>query len=82
MVALYVVFVAALLHRFVTACAQSVTDNVKSMGVSLSVCSIPGQPLNARLAAANSYELGLGIHGEPGAKSGVIATRTHCTMFS
>ena len=47
-------------------------DSVRSLGVSLSVCSIPGQPINPRLDDSTSYELGLGIHGEPGAKSGAM----------
>lgn len=50
--------------------ASLVAENVKSLGVSLSVCSTPGQAVDPRLNDSDLYELGLGIHGEPGAKSG------------
>jgi dihydroxyacetone kinase len=36
------------------------------MGVALSVCTLPGQVTSDRLGA-QKMELGLGIHGEPGA---------------
>lgn len=39
---------------------------VASIGLSLTSCSIPGQPFEERVGA-NEVELGLGIHGEPGA---------------
>ena len=43
---------------FVRRAAQQAADCVKSIGVSLSVCSIPGKPVNQRLSGAGSYELG------------------------
>ena len=49
----------------VAAVARAVAGETRSLGVSLSGCSIPGQPSTERLAA-NEGELGLGIHGEPG----------------
>ncbi|GLK72060.1 dihydroxyacetone kinase subunit DhaK [Ancylobacter dichloromethanicus] len=45
--------------------ARAAAADIASLGVSLSSCSIPGQPFEARLGAEEG-ELGLGIHGEPG----------------
>lgn len=45
--------------------AHAVAADIASLGVSLSSCSIPGQPFEERLGE-NEGELGLGIHGEPG----------------
>ncbi|WP_428032419.1 dihydroxyacetone kinase subunit DhaK [Ancylobacter sp.] len=45
--------------------ARAAAVDIASLGVSLSSCSIPGQPFKERLGAQEG-ELGLGIHGEPG----------------
>ncbi|MCK0207093.1 dihydroxyacetone kinase subunit DhaK [Starkeya koreensis] len=45
--------------------ARAAAADIVSLGVSLSSCSIPGQPFEARLGP-DEGELGLGIHGEPG----------------
>ncbi|MCO5548200.1 hypothetical protein L7F22_001657 [Adiantum nelumboides] len=50
----------------VTAEASRVAELVGTMGVALSVCTIPGQVTSDRLDSGK-MELGLGIHGEPGA---------------
>lgn len=50
----------------VTAEAVKTADVVGTMGVALSVCTIPGQVTSDRLDSGK-MELGLGIHGEPGA---------------
>ncbi|MCJ2138367.1 dihydroxyacetone kinase subunit DhaK [Methylobacterium sp. J-026] len=50
--------VAALAHRAAAA---------KSLGIAVSTCTIPGSPRSERLAEGQA-ELGLGIHGEPGAE--------------
>ena len=50
----------------VTAEARAAADNVGSMGVALSTCTLPGAAPNARLDG-DLVEIGLGIHGEPGA---------------
>ena len=42
-------------------------SRLASIGVALSTCSIPGQPREDRLRPGEA-ELGLGIHGEPGAQ--------------
>jgi dihydroxyacetone kinase len=49
--------------------AQATADAMGTMGVALSVCTLPGAELNTRLAGADAMELGLGIHGEPGAEA-------------
>jgi dihydroxyacetone kinase len=41
---------------------------VITVGASLGVCSLPGVVRDSRLDG-NNYELGLGIHGEPGAQN-------------
>ncbi|CAA0811273.1 Dihydroxyacetone kinase [Striga hermonthica] len=50
----------------VAAEAKRASEMVGTMGVALSVCSIPGQVPSDRLGPGK-MELGLGIHGEPGA---------------
>ncbi|GAB4842758.1 hypothetical protein Ancab_012733 [Ancistrocladus abbreviatus] len=50
----------------VTAEAKRVSEMVGTMGVALSVCTLPGQVTSDRLGPGK-MELGLGIHGEPGA---------------
>lgn len=51
----------------IKAAAERVARSVVSIGVSLSSCTIPGQPAENRIAPGH-VELGLGIHGEPGAR--------------
>src|SRR5439155_26857770 len=52
--------------RTVKEAAQDVAGAIRSLGVSLSACTIPGQKMAGRLGEGEA-ELGLGIHGEPGA---------------
>lgn len=47
--------------------AERVARSVRSLGISLSTGTIPGQPTEARIGP-DEVELGLGIHGEPGAE--------------
>lgn len=49
----------------VTASAKRVITNVKSIGMSLSTCTVPGSPKEERIPKGKA-ELGLGIHGEAG----------------
>ncbi|MGD9536664.1 MAG: dihydroxyacetone kinase subunit DhaK [Alphaproteobacteria bacterium] len=51
----------------VTQAAQRVIDGVVSIGMSLDTCTVPGSPKEDRIPPAKA-ELGLGIHGEPGAE--------------
>lgn len=53
--------------------ARAVAADIRSLGVSLQGCTIPGQPVTERLAA-NEGELGLGIHGEPGVEKFELAS--------
>ncbi|KAM0842759.1 hypothetical protein ACQ4PT_058156 [Festuca glaucescens] len=50
----------------VAAEAKHASEAVGTMGVALSVCTLPGQVTSDRLGSTQ-IELGLGIHGEPGA---------------
>lgn len=50
----------------VAAEAQAAADAVRSLGVATSVCTVPGQTRSDRLDGM-VIEIGLGIHGEPGA---------------
>lgn len=50
----------------VAAEAREAASRVGSMGVALSTCSLPGAAAPARLGPTE-IEMGLGIHGEPGA---------------
>ncbi len=47
--------------------AERVAGAVRTLGLSLSSRTIPGQPAEVRMGA-DEVELGLGIHGEPGAE--------------
>jgi triose/dihydroxyacetone kinase / FAD-AMP lyase (cyclizing) len=50
----------------VTRAARRAAANVISIGISLNTCTLPGSPKEDRIRAGE-IELGLGIHGEPGA---------------
>ncbi len=45
--------------------AERAANAIRSLGLSLSTCTLPGRPREERLGAGEA-ELGLGIHGEPG----------------
>ena len=47
--------------------AERVARAVRTLGLALSSCTIPGQPAELRMGP-EEVELGLGIHGEPGAE--------------
>lgn len=48
--------------------ARKVVGNLGTMGVGLDTCGLPGQPREASRLEEDEIELGLGIHGEPGAE--------------
>ncbi|WP_435299789.1 dihydroxyacetone kinase subunit DhaK [Timonella sp. A28] len=50
----------------VTRIAQKVNDNVRSMGVALSACTVPHAGEPSFDLADDEIEIGIGIHGEPG----------------
>lgn len=51
----------------VTKSAERVINGLKSLGMSLDTCTVPGAPKEERIPAGKA-ELGLGIHGEAGAE--------------
>ncbi|MCJ2060363.1 dihydroxyacetone kinase subunit DhaK [Methylobacterium sp. J-048] len=51
----------------VAALARRVAASAQSLGIAVSTATIPGSPRSERLAEGQA-ELGLGIHGEPGAE--------------
>lgn len=51
----------------VKAAAERAARGAVSIGLSMSSCTIPGRPTETRMGA-EEVELGLGIHGEPGAE--------------
>ncbi len=57
----------------VTEAANRVIAGVKSIGMSLSTCTIPGSPKEDRIPAGKA-ELGLGIHGEAGVEQVEFST--------
>ncbi|HYO39744.1 MAG TPA: dihydroxyacetone kinase subunit DhaK [Nocardioidaceae bacterium] len=62
----------------VAARATEVAGAVRSIGLSLATCDLPGQP--ARSADA-SAELGLGIHGEPGVDKVTVDSAEHAVTM-
>ncbi|KAK3233809.1 hypothetical protein CYMTET_55920 [Cymbomonas tetramitiformis] len=60
-------------NNSVLAEARMAAEAVGTMGVALSVCALPGVKPSDRLSSGN-MELGLGIHGEPGAETAPIAS--------
>jgi len=48
--------------------AQKALDNVRSMGVALSPCTVPMAGKPTFTIAEDEMEIGMGIHGEPGMK--------------
>lgn len=49
----------------ITAQANAAVKRIKTIGLSLDTCTIPGSPKEHRIGEGQA-ELGLGIHGEPG----------------
>ena len=54
--------------------AQKASENVRTMGVSLSACTLPRVGHPSFDIAENEMEIGMGIHGEPGVRRGTIAS--------
>ncbi len=50
----------------VKAVAQKVIDNVRSMGMAITPCTVPAAGKPGFELAENEMEIGIGIHGEPG----------------
>jgi dihydroxyacetone kinase len=62
----------------VTARASEVAAAVRSIGLSLATCDLPGQPARS---ADSSAELGLGIHGEPGVDKVTVDGAQHAVSL-
>jgi len=54
--------------------AKKAADNVRTMGVSLSACTLPRVGHPSFEIAEDEMEIGMGIHGEPGVRRGKIMT--------
>lgn len=54
--------------------AQKAADNVRTMGVALSSCTIPRVGRPSFEIAEDEMEIGMGIHGEPGVRRGKLTT--------
>ncbi|KAE8764336.1 dihydroxyacetone kinase subunit DhaK [Georgenia thermotolerans] len=63
----------------VTAVAQKVIDNVRSMGVALTACTVPHAGKPSFDLAEDEIEIGIGIHGEPGRHKVPMATADEIT---
>ena len=61
----------------VQAVAQKAADNVRSFGVSLSSCILPGVGVAGFSISEGKMELGMGIHGEPGIEQCDMGTAAH-----
>ena len=58
----------------VTRIAQKAADNVRTMGVALSPCTIPRVGKPSFELGENEMEIGMGIHGEAGIRRGQLNT--------
>jgi dihydroxyacetone kinase-like protein len=58
----------------VKAAAQKVIDNVRSMGMAMSACILPGVGKPGFVLNEDEIEIGMGIHGEPGVEKTRILT--------
>lgn len=58
----------------VAAAAQKAADNVRSFGVSLSSCILPGVGAPGFTIGEDEMEVGMGIHGEPGIEQTAMKT--------
>ena len=58
----------------VTALCQKVQDNVRSMGMALTSCTVPAAGKPTFELGEDEMEIGIGIHGEPGRTRMKLAT--------
>ncbi|HKF85913.1 MAG TPA: dihydroxyacetone kinase subunit DhaK, partial [Candidatus Limnocylindrales bacterium] len=63
----------------VTALCQKVQDNVRSMGMALTSCTVPAAGKPTFEIGDDEMEVGVGIHGEPGRTRTKIATADEVT---
>ncbi len=60
--------------------AQKVVDNVRTMGMAISPCLVPGRDKSNFELDANEMEIGTGIHGEPGVRRDQLKTAHEITV--
>jgi dihydroxyacetone kinase-like protein len=65
----------------VTALCQKVQDNVRSMGMALTSCTVPAAGKPTFELGDDEMEIGVGIHGEPGRTRMKIATAAEITSM-
>ena len=63
----------------VTALCQKVQDNVRSMGMALTSCTVPAAGKPTFEIGDDEMEIGVGIHGEPGRTRAKLATADEIT---
>ncbi len=63
----------------VTALCQKVQDNVRSMGMALTSCTVPAAGKPTFALGDDEMEIGVGIHGEPGRTRMKLATADEIT---
>jgi dihydroxyacetone kinase-like protein len=63
----------------VTALCQKVQDNVRSMGMALTSCTVPAAGKPTFDIGDDEMEIGVGIHGEPGRRRVAIASADEIT---
>ena len=63
----------------VTALCQKVQDNVRSMGMALTSCTVPSAGKPTFDIGDDEMEIGIGIHGEPGRQRRALATADEIT---
>lgn len=54
--------------------AQKTIDNVRSIGMAMSSCILPGVGSSSNILSEDEIEIGMGIHGEPGVNKTSIKT--------
>lgn len=65
----------------VTALCQKVQDNVRSMGMALTSCTVPAAGKPTFELGDDEMEIGIGIHGEPGRTRMKIASAAEITSM-
>ena len=65
--------------KTVTALCQKVQDNVRSMGMALTSCTVPAAGKPTFELGEDEMEIGIGIHGEPGRTRMKLATADEIT---
>jgi dihydroxyacetone kinase-like protein len=63
----------------VTALCQRVQDNVRSMGMALTSCTVPAAGKPTFEIGDDEMEIGIGIHGEPGRERRKLASADEIT---